>query len=278
MKSAPSTRHEPSQPATTGPLVFQYETPQGHRYHVAGSGFTAEHLRDATRYPADPSAVSVEINPFIPEGSHLKALALVEIEAIEETAIRASWGGQHLVLSPTNFFSEAFAIIAPQFGSLLRRGGTPFGPTLIATEAHGAKERGAIFSIIFLLPPGVDELLNPLPPFGAETPRQILSWIHLLGFRLKPGTENQNTSTWQRDVGGLTLRLETSYGCQPESVSLLREGRPVVEIHLAGFSFTHVHPYLRAFIASAKTTEPAGLQPSFEEIFSPLSRPTPASP
>jgi hypothetical protein len=85
-----SSRSSARTTSTAGPLVFQYETPQGHRYHVAGKGFTAENIGDATRYPVNASWDDVALDPFIPDGGHLAALALVEIAAIEETAIRAS--------------------------------------------------------------------------------------------------------------------------------------------------------------------------------------------
>ncbi len=40
--SAKSNRSSTRATATTGPLVFQYETPKGHRYHVAGHALPLE--------------------------------------------------------------------------------------------------------------------------------------------------------------------------------------------------------------------------------------------
>lgn len=253
--------------STTGPLVFQYETAHGHRYHVAGHGFIAENLRDATRHPVDASWHDVILDPFIPDGGHLAALALVEIATIEETAIRASWGGTSLLLSPTNFHSEAFAIIRPLLDGLVTSGGTPFGSTLTVSEAHGTKLRGAIFNVAFLLPPGVDELLTPLSPFGARTPREILSRIALLGFKLKERSQPRGFSIWQRDVGGHALLLETGFACAPESVSLRAEETPPVTIPLAGRTFTEIHPLLASFITATKSASPAQVAESFQETF-----------
>jgi len=240
----------------TGPLVFQYENSNGHRYHVAGQGFTAKDLRAATRHTVNASFSSVGIDPFVPAGGHLYALALVECEAIEETVIRASWGDKQLMLSPTNLHSEAFAIIYPLLHGLVRSGGTPFGPTLRATDTKGSKLRGAIFNIAFLLPPGVDDLLAPLSSLGARSPREILTWISLLGLRLKGRSKPKNFSIWQRKIGGLSLLLETGFGCEPESLTLLAKESESVVIDLAGRSFTEIHPLLLSFIATAKATKP----------------------
>lgn len=265
--SAKSNHYSTDVTATTGPLAFQYETPQGHRYHVAGSGFIAEDPRDATRYPVASSWPAVRLDPFIPDGGHLTALALVEIAAIEETAIRASWGGKPLILSPSNFHAEAFAIIRPLLDGLVTSGGTPFGSTLTVSERTGGKQRGAIFNILFLLPPGVDELLTPLSPFGARSPREILTRIALLGFKLKERSEPRGFSIWQRKVGGLTLQLETGFTCAPESITLRAKEALPVTISLAGRTFTEIHPLLASFIVATKSASPAQVAESFKETF-----------
>lgn len=234
---------------------------------IAGRGFTAEDPRDATRYPVNASWHDVAINPFIPDGSHLTALALVEITAIEECAIRASWGEKSLVLSPTNFHSEAFAIIRPLLDGLVTSGGTPFGSTLMVSESHRTKRRGAIFNIAFLLPLGVDELLTPLSPFGARTPREILTRITLLGFKLRKRSEPRGFSIWQREVGGLTLLLESGFACAPERVTLLTNEEPPVTIGLADRAFTEIHPLLVSFIIATKSASPAHVVESFKKTF-----------
>ena len=253
--------------STDCPLVFQYETPHGHRYHVAGSGFIATDLRDATRYPVSPASQNVPLDPFNPDGGHLAALALLEIDAIEETALRASWGGEPLLLSPTNFHAEAFAIIRPRLDGLVTSGGTPFGSTLTLTDTSGSKRRGAILNVAFQLPPGVDELLAPLSPFGARTPREILTRIALLGLRLARRSEPRGFSIWERGIGGLTLRLETGLGCAPETLTLLGlETQPVV-VDLAGRTFTELHPRLVSFIRDTKTATPDQTLEIFNQTF-----------
>ncbi len=265
--SAKSNRSSTRATATTGPLVFQYETTQGHRYHVAGHGFIAEDLRAATRYPVNASWRETSLDPFVPDGGHLTALALVEISSIEETAIRASWGGRPLVLSPTNFHAEAFATIRPLLDGLVTSGGTPFGSTLTVTKTSGGNQRGAIFNIAFILPSGVDELLTPLSPFGARTPREILTRIALLGFKLKERSEPRGFSIWQREVGGLTLLLETGFACAPESVTLRAKEAQPVKIGLAGRAFTAIHPLLASFITATKSALPAQVLETFKETF-----------
>ena len=264
---AESNRSSTPTTSTTGPLVFQYETPHGHRYHIAGHGFTARDPRHATRYPVDASWHDVALNPFIPDGGHLAALALVDIAAIEETAIHASWGDKSFVLSPTNFHSEAFAIIRPLLDGLVTSGGTPFGSTLMVSESHRTKRHGAIFNIAFLLPPGMDELLTPLSPFGARTPREILARIALLGFTLKKRSEPQGFSIWERELGGLTLLLETGFACAPESVTLRAKEAHPVTIGLAGRTFTEIHPLLASCIITTKSASPAQVLESFKETF-----------
>lgn len=253
--------------ATSCPLVFQHVSPKGHRYHVAGRGFTATDLRDATRYPVSPSHQSVSLDPFVRDGGHLTALALVEIVSIEDTAILASWGDQQLALSPTNFHSEAFAIIRPKLDGLVTSGGTPFGSTLSVTDASGINRRGAIFNVVFQLPPGVGQLLATLSPFGARTPREILTRIALLGFRLTRRTEPRGFSIWERGIGGLTLRLETGLGCNPETLTLVGLATQPVVVDLAGRTFTELHPRLVSFIRDIRTATPDRTLEIFKETF-----------
>ncbi len=173
------------------------------------------------------------------------------------------------VLSPTNFHAEAFAIIRPLLDGLVTSGGTPFGSTLTLVDTNDSKCRGAIFNVGFQLPPGVNDLLSPLSPFGARTPREILSRLSLLGFRFKERAEPQGFSVWQRQIHGLTLLLKTGFACEPESVTLLPiEANPLV-IPLAGRSFTEIHPRLVSFIAAAKSATAAQALALFTATFSP---------
>jgi hypothetical protein len=209
----------------------------------------------------------VTLDPFVPDGGHLTALALVEVISVEETAIRASWGSLPLVLSPTNFHSEAFAIIRPLLDGLVTSGGTPFGSTLSVSQANGTKRRGAIFNVGFLLPPGIEELTTPLSPFGARTPREILTRLSLLGFRLKERSQPQGFSVWHRQISGQTLLLETGFSCEPAVITLLAEATPPLVLRLAGRSYTEIHPLLTSFISETRSASPAETIETFQQIF-----------
>ena len=236
-----------------GPLAFQLEIPAGIRYHVSGKGFVAKRLQDATRHTASPDWTTVPIDPFYTKGGHYTCFAVLDITSVEETVIRAKWGTLQLALSPTNFHAEASAIVRPLLGSVVRTGGTPFGPAVYITDQHKSVKRGTIFNIGFLLPPDRDELLQPLSPFGAGTPREILCRIHLLGFTFHDRTFPESFSIWRKRIPHATLQLITGFACEPTSICLLNHASEPILTRQVSRSYTELHPLLVSFIAAAKT-------------------------
>lgn len=255
----------------SGPLVIQHHDRNHCRYHVAGHGFSTENLHDATRYAVNALSRDFHLDPFVPKGGHLTALALVELIAIEETVILASWGEKTLVLSPTNFHAESFAIIRPLLDGFVTSGGTPFGSTLSVKDPHGSGLRGAIFNVGFQLPTGVEELLAPLSVFGVSTPREILTRLELLGFRIKGKIEPQGFTVWQRHLANHELQLETGFSAQPTRISLLAPQEDPLHVSLDFQDFAHIHSRLIDFLTNVKSTDAGGISELFANTFKHLT-------
>lgn len=248
------------------PLVICSDTLRGHRYYMAGRGYVAERIAEASAIPIPYPGSQLHIDSPAPGVYSIHCLAPFQVISADDQTLHLRWGGEEFHFPHATFFSEAFHTLLPRVQHLRRFGG-PFGP--VVNILQGSQNIGKIahLNVTFPLPPDCEELLLPLPLCDEIGPREIQARLPMLGLQKCPRLD-QHPTAWHRTLGEGDLVLLTGGGSHPTSLTLhLPDGQALSVQFGQADSFRQIHQHLSDLITCAKAPDVPPVEQVFASVF-----------